>query len=114
MNIPFRIQKQYDLQVSYLFHSEITLNGTTAKREQDLHIFIPNHLQLHASIQQFIDLYSTRKRTDRESWILDVSYWMTSSKSLGIYRPYHHEKKRNSVIMAQGPNSTALNRHTVP
>ena len=77
------MQKQFGRQVSYLFHSAIKLNGT-AKREKDLHIFIPNYLQPHAGIQQFIDLYSTRERTDRESWLLDVSYWTSSTMTLGL------------------------------
>ena len=71
-NFFFRIQTKYELQVSHLFHNSVEKTSID-KLDQDLHIFIPDDKNLDSRIDIFIDLYSSRKRSDKEYWMLDVS-----------------------------------------
>ena len=64
------MQTKYEMKVSHLFHNSVEINSID-KQDQDLHIFIPDDKNLHLKI--FIDLYSSRKRSDKEYWLLDVS-----------------------------------------
>ena len=43
--------------------------------DENLKIYIPDESNLGKSLQQFIQLYSTRSRADRDYWLLDVSSW---------------------------------------
>ena len=68
----FRMQKNYEMKISHLFHNFVEINSTD-KQDQDLHIFIPDDKTLNSKVDIFIDLYSSRKRSDKEYWLLDVS-----------------------------------------
>ena len=43
--------------------------------DENLKIYIPDESNLGKSLEQFIQLYSTRSRADRDYWLLDVSSW---------------------------------------
>ena len=64
------MQSKYEMKVSHLFHNSVEMNSID-KQDQDLHIFIPDDKNL--DLRVFIDLYSSRKRSDKEYWLLDVS-----------------------------------------
>jgi hypothetical protein len=43
--------------------------------EEDLQVFIPNTDMIEESIKEFVEMYSLRRRTSREYWLLDIGYW---------------------------------------
>ena len=45
--------------------------------DENLKIYIPDESNLEKSLEQFVQLYSTRSRADREYWLLDVSSWQS-------------------------------------
>ena len=45
--------------------------------DENLKIYIPDETNLEKSLEQFVQLYSTRSRADREYWLLDVSSWQS-------------------------------------
>ena len=45
--------------------------------DENLKIYIPDESNLGKSLEQFVQLYSTRSRADREYWLLDVSSWQS-------------------------------------
>ena len=43
--------------------------------DEDLQVFIPNPELIESSIQEFVEMYSLRRRKSREYWLLDIGYW---------------------------------------
>ena len=49
---------------------------------KDLHVFIPDELNLNESLDHFFDLYAKRTRQSQEYWLLDFSNINTSVKEI--------------------------------
>ena len=49
---------------------------------KDLHVFIPDELNLNESLDQFFDLYAKRTRQSQEYWLLDFSNVQESVKEM--------------------------------
>ena len=70
------------MPVAYIFPILIENTTSILTMDEDLHVFIPNELNLDKSIGHFINLYSLRSRTNREYWLLDVSYWSSVNDAI--------------------------------
>ena len=59
--------------IIYIFLPNLYENFTQIiRREQDLHVFILDEEK--STLQQFMKMFGVRSRSDREYWLLDVSY----------------------------------------
>ena len=43
--------------------------------DEDLQVFIPNTKMIEESIKELVEMYSLRKRNNREYWLIDIGYW---------------------------------------
>ena len=43
--------------------------------DEDLRVFIPNTKMIEESIKELVEMYSLRKRNNREYWLIDIGYW---------------------------------------
>ena len=46
--------------------------------DEDLQVFIPNTKMIEESIKELVEMYSLRKRNNREYWLIDIGYWTSN------------------------------------
>ena len=80
----FRIHEKRSIPVAYIFPSLIANISRVLRRNEDLHVFIPNDFDLDKSLDQFYHMYSLRTRANQEFWLLDVSYWLSINESVNV------------------------------
>ena len=56
-----------------LFVSLGSKGNDSATNGKDLHVLIPDELNLNESLDQFFDIYAKRTRQSQEYWLLDFS-----------------------------------------
>ena len=59
--------------------------NATMRNFKDLNVFVPNESDIKGSMSHFFMLYSLRKRTDREFWLLDTSAFETPEDAANRY-----------------------------
>ena len=71
------------MQDSNLFVIMANSNGnlTAARFGKDLHLFVPDELNLKQSLDHFHELYSSRTWRSREYWLLDITHLGSAEKT---------------------------------
>ena len=73
----------------------------------ELNVYIPDDANLNISIGNFINLYSSRKNSNEEFWLLDVTYWSSINN---IIEPLQHLKlDLDDDLYLYFPTENALN-----
>ena len=80
----FRIHEKRSVPLTYIFPALIANISWILRRNEDLHVFIPNEFDLDKSLDQFHHMYSLRTRTNQEFWLLDVSYWLSINDTVNV------------------------------
>ena len=60
-------------------------SNATMRNFKDLNVFVPNESDMKGSMGHFFKLYSLRKRTDREFWLLNASAFETPEDAANWY-----------------------------
>ena len=67
------------------FRISTSTSNATMRNFKDLNVFVPNESDMKGSMSHFFMLYSLRKRTDREFWLLDASAFETPEDAANWY-----------------------------
>ena len=51
---------------------------------QELHIFLIDDQNINESVTMFSDVFSLRNKTNQEFWLVDVSYWNSSTQDVSM------------------------------
>ena len=70
----YRVQDRKTVPISYVFTMLADSNLTLSTSPQDLIIFIPDENEVENHLTQFKNVFNKRQRTNREYWLLDISY----------------------------------------
>ena len=87
LHVPFpnsNLNRFKTMQDSNLFVIMANSNGnlTSARFGKDLHLFVPDELNLKVSLDHFHELYSSRTWRSREYWLLDITHLGSAEKWL--------------------------------
>ena len=61
--------------------------------DEDLQVFIPNTKMIEESIKELVEMYSLRKRNNREYWLLDIGYWTANVEDMTSF----YDRIRNDL-----------------
>ena len=61
--------------------------------DEDLQVFIPDTKMIEESIKEFVEMYSLRKRNNREYWLLDIGYWTANVEDMTSF----YDRIRNDL-----------------
>ena len=65
------------LSQAFHYHNNSSMNWNI---DENLKVFVPDESDPEKSINIFMELYSSRSRSDQEYWLLDISLWTSPYK----------------------------------
>ena len=63
-----------------------TSNTTNNRNFKDLNVFVPDEANMKESLRRFFSMYSLKKTTDREFWLLDISTFATQEAAASFLK----------------------------
>ena len=71
------------LSQAFHYHNNSSMNWNI---DENLKVFVPDESNPEKSINIFMELYSTRSRSDQEYWLLDISLWTSPYKVISTLK----------------------------
>ena len=74
--------------IGYITSKMAKIEKIIDHRDESLNVFILNDKteeEMTESLQLFVEIYSSRKRTDREFWLLDTTHLQADKGNEGIF-----------------------------